>query len=110
MMTTQEFDEELLMSDVHKYVYFRHYPFDDLHVINKIERSYNKIVLKEDCKSNYKKYTCLNLSLRIEEMDLDDDVVVLFSYINGNGKEMVCQHIDIPFEMENDDVIIEVSL
>lgn len=110
-MNILEFKNELLRTGMHEDVYFSSPIFDDdYYTINCIDYHNNILFLKDTYRSEYIVKTCIDLSLTIENMDLDDNVEVQFVYEYCKGKDYLFQRIITPFTKKNNDVIIEVYL
>ena len=108
-MNIREFDNELLRTGTHEDLYF-HCPLfnDGYSTINSIEYQNNTLYLKHTYKDDYVIKTCIGLALKIESLDLNDDVEVLFVIEDTPDKKQVYTHILTPFEKKDNDVIIEV--
>lgn len=111
IMNIRDFDNELLRTGWHEDVSFIFPVFDNVCLkINCIEYHNNTLFLKDTYRNESIVKTCMNLSLTIESMDLDDNVEVQFVYEDSNGKDYLFQRIVTPFTKNNNNVIIEVYL
>lgn len=117
-MNVNDFEYELLQAGIHEKVYFRHVPYGNAHIINKIEQEGDVIYLEEslDLECDYDEIDCQTLAVKLGEKEKvgqtrwDDNINVCFVYTEEKGyTKVICDEIEVPFIKKDNKVYIDVS-